>query len=169
MTKSLLIILVVLLTSIGASNASADSSTVTFQCTGTCDSIPIATNNPVSFPFPTIDVRWEGIEFDLTFNNPGEAASDTYIWNGFLNDYQPFPGNPTYPVELIFIIFDSDTMNFAMSRFNGAFEGAVRPEVADAGTVAFTPEPSSLALMLAGVWLVFVMRKRIGQGLPQAS
>jgi hypothetical protein len=31
------------------------------------------------------------------------------------------------------------------------------------------PEPSSVALMLAGIGLVFVMRKRIGQGLPQAS
>jgi hypothetical protein len=35
-------------------------------------------------------------------------------------------------------------------------------------TVA-TPEPSSVALMLLGVGLVFVMRKRIGQRLPQAS
>ena len=31
------------------------------------------------------------------------------------------------------------------------------------------PEPSSVALMLLGVGLVFVMRKRIGQCLPQAS
>ena len=30
------------------------------------------------------------------------------------------------------------------------------------------PEPSSVALMLLGVGLVFVMRKRIGQRLPQA-
>ena len=43
------------------------------------------------------------------------------------------------------------------------------------GTDAFlteatvAPEPSSFALMLLGVGLVFVMRKRIGQGLPQAS
>ena len=32
-----------------------------------------------------------------------------------------------------------------------------------------TPEPSSVALMLLGVGLVFVMRKRIAQRLPQAS
>jgi hypothetical protein len=31
------------------------------------------------------------------------------------------------------------------------------------------PEPSSVALMLLGVGLVFVMRKRIGQRLPQAG
>ena len=31
------------------------------------------------------------------------------------------------------------------------------------------PEPSSIALMLAGIGFLLVMRKRIGQGLPQAS
>jgi hypothetical protein len=44
----------------------------------------------------------------------------------------------------------------------GTTEGPVSAAVA-------APEPSSLALMLAGIGLVFVMRKRIGQGLPQAS
>ena len=41
------------------------------------------------------------------------------------------------------------------------------------GTVTFpavtTPEPSSAGLMLLGVGLVLLMRKRIGQRLPQAS
>jgi hypothetical protein len=32
-----------------------------------------------------------------------------------------------------------------------------------------TPEPSSAALMLLGIGLVLVMRKRIAQGLPQAN
>ena len=32
-----------------------------------------------------------------------------------------------------------------------------------------TPEPSSLALILLGLGALLVMRKRIGQGLPQAS
>ena len=36
-------------------------------------------------------------------------------------------------------------------------------------TAVAAPEPSSVALMLLGVGLVFVMRKRIGQHLPQAS
>jgi hypothetical protein len=36
-------------------------------------------------------------------------------------------------------------------------------------SVTPTPEPSSVALMLLGVGLMFVMRKRIGQDLPQAS
>jgi PEP-CTERM motif-containing protein len=41
----------------------------------------------------------------------------------------------------------------------GAFTGAYT------GSIAM-PEPSSLAFMLLGTGLVFVMRKRIGQGLP---
>jgi hypothetical protein len=148
--------LAVLFVSIGASNAHADSYTVTFQCTGTCDSIPIATNNPISFPSSTIDVLWEGIGFHLTFSNPGDVASDSYVWYGFLDDYQIIPG--TYPVTLIFIIVDSNTGNTARDEVNTAFEGTVRPEVVDTGTVVITPEPSSLVSMLAGVGLVFLMR-----------
>jgi hypothetical protein len=155
MRKSLWIILAVLLISIGASNVKADSYTVTFQCTGTCDSIPIATNNPVSFPFPTIDVKWEGIDFVLTFYNPIQV-SHTYVWMGNLNDYQPFPGNPTYPVDLVFSIGDPTTGFGALSIVNTVFEGPLRGEVADTGTVVFTPtpEPGSAAVMLIGVALL---------------
>jgi hypothetical protein len=43
----------------------------------------------------------------------------------------------------------------------------------DSGTLTFTPqaapEPSSVALLLLGVGLVFVMRKRIGLRLPHDS
>jgi hypothetical protein len=131
--------------------------------------LPVATNNPISFPSPTIDVLWEGNDFGLTFSNPGEAASDTYIWDGFLDDFQPFPGNPTYPVTLIFIIFDSNTGNSARDEVHTSFEGAVVPEVVDTGTVVITPEPSSLALILAGFGLVFLMRKVIRHRLPQTG
>ena len=37
------------------------------------------------------------------------------------------------------------------------------------GFIVTAPEPSSLALMLAGIGLLPLMRKRIGQRLPQAS
>ena|ERR1700730_1603704 len=156
MRKSLWMLLAVLFVSIGASNAHADSY-VTFQCTGTCDSIPIATNNPMSFPSSTIDVLWEGIGFHLTFSDPHDAASDSYVWYGFLDDYQIIPG--TYPVTLIFIIVDSNTGNAARDQVNTAFEGTVIPQVADTGNVV-TPEPSSLVSLLAGVGLVFLRRKK---------
>jgi hypothetical protein len=37
------------------------------------------------------------------------------------------------------------------------------------GFIVTAPEPSSVALMLAGIGLLLVMRKRIGQRLPQAN
>jgi hypothetical protein len=166
-----------LFVSVGASRATADSYNLTFQCTGTCDSIPIATNNPVSFPFPTIDVTWEGIGFNLTFFNPGplsSLASDTYVWNGFLDDYQLFPGNPTYPVNLIFFIADSNTPSFARDEVNTAFEGPVRGEVVDTGTVVITPapEPGSAAVTLIGIALLgflMVLRSSRASGLAKPT
>jgi hypothetical protein len=171
MTKSLWIILVVLLTTVGASNAHADSFNVTFQCTGTCTApaLPVATNNPISFPSPTIDVLWEGNGFALTFTDPGDKASDAYIWDGFLDDFQLFPGSPTFSVDLIFIIQDTNTGNTARDEVHTAFESPIVPEVVDNGTVVITPEPGSLALLLAGVGLVFLMRKVMGHRLPQTS
>jgi len=43
------------------------------------------------------------------------------------------------------------------------------PEVVDTGTVVITTEPGSLASMLAGNGLVFLIRKGIRQRLPQTS
>jgi hypothetical protein len=51
---------------------------------------------------------------------------------------------------------------------SGTTDQAIGSVVIPAATSS-VPEPSSVALMLLGVGLVFVMRKRIGQGLPQAS
>jgi len=36
-------------------------------------------------------------------------------------------------------------------------------------SIVAAPEPSSVALTLLGIWCLLVMRKRIAQGLPQAS
>jgi hypothetical protein len=53
---------------------------------------------------------------------------------------------------------------------NPSFPGwFLEPAGALIPAVTPTPEPSSVALMLLGVGLVFVLRKRIGQHLPQAS
>jgi hypothetical protein len=60
--------------------------------------------------------------------------------------------------------------NFALSDYSTPGTYTIRSStltVTDVTTVA-TPEPSSLALMLAGVGLVFAMRKR-SSGLQQAS
>jgi hypothetical protein len=171
MRKYLWIILAALFVSVGTSNANADSYTDTFRCTGTCDSIPIAISNLGGFPSPTIDVLWEGFEFDLTFNNPGEAAGDTYVWDGFLDDFQPLPGNPTYPVNLIFVITDTSTGDSARGMVSTAFEGAVVPEVVDAGTLVITPtpEPGSASLMLVGLGLIGLLLGVLNSVVPMRN
>lgn len=50
----------------------------------------------------------------------------------------------------------------------GGFEDLPQPLISGP-TVVSTPEPSSVALMLSGVGLVFAMRKRWASGLQQAS
>jgi hypothetical protein len=48
------------------------------------------------------------------------------------------------------------------------FEDLKQPRISGLSAIA-VPEPSSVALMLAGIGLLLVMRKRIGQRLPQTS
>jgi hypothetical protein len=57
------------------------------------------------------------------------------------------------------------TIQYAFSATSNGAGDSGKGLVAGPTTV---PEPSSVALMLLGVGLVFVMRKRIGQRLPQA-
>jgi hypothetical protein len=67
------------------------------------------------------------------------------------------------------LIIETDAKNFKAGNVN-VIDDVVGSTAAfePAGAVA-TPEPSSVALTLVGVGLVFVMRKRIGQGHPQTS
>jgi hypothetical protein len=60
-------------------------------------------------------------------------------------------------------------IQYAFSATSNGVGDSGRGFVAGPAAVVATPEPSSYALMLLGVGLVFVMRKRIGQRLPQAS
>jgi len=68
-----------------------------------------------------------------------------------------------------FVIYDNTDGTFDTGP-TWAFSGSGTAPYGSGG-VCFTsvPEPSSVALMLLGVGAVFVMRKRRGQGLPQAS
>jgi hypothetical protein len=151
MQKSLWIILAVLLVAIGAPNAHADSFTPIFTtdgCSGTC-ALPTALD--VTFPSPTtIDVTYLGAS-GTSFIASG-LPGDTYGW--------------TADVErgsLDFFITDGGT-----STCNGGGPGHDSCGILTFAAVT-AAEPSSVALMLLGVGLMFVMRKRIGQGLPQAS
>jgi len=66
------------------------------------------------------------------------------------------------------LVIETDAKNFKAGNVN-LIDDVVGSTAAFEPTVVAAPEPSSVALMLLGVGLVFVMRKRIGQGLPQAS
>jgi len=151
-----------LLAVIGAPSAHADSYTPNFTCTGTCTFTPTAPN--VSFPWPTtINVTYGSYSFLLTLSGDMHPG-DTYDWRAF-------PGI-VYGDES-FIILDLTCSGTCANYVSDPLTG---PSTDDSGALTFaavaTPEPSSLALMLIGIGLlgfVTVLRKRIGQGLPQAS
>jgi hypothetical protein len=162
MRKSVWIMLAVLLVAIGAPNARADAFTPVFTtngCSGTC-LLPTAPD--VTFPSPTT--------MDVTFGNTsdgtitsvaipsGDAAGDAYSWSA-----------QNVLTSVSFILSDVTNAGTTFSC-NGFVD---RTGALSCGTLTFSavtaPEPSSAALMLLGVGVLFVLRKRIGQGLPQAS
>ena len=87
-----------------------------------------------------------------------------------------FYTGPAAPGPLTLDGFSFQSTSNLVGQIQYAFS-ATSNGVGDSGTgmvagptaAVAAPEPSSIALMLLGVGLVFVMRKRIGQGLPQAS
>ena len=151
-----------LLVVIAAPSAHADSFAPIFTtngCTGTC-LLPTALD--VTFPSPTT--------MDVTFGHfgggtitsvaipSGDAAGDVYSWSA-----------QELATSVSFIL--SDVTNGGTTFSCDGFVD--RTGALSCGTLSFAavtaPEPSSATLMLVGVGLAFVMRKRIGQRLPQAS
>jgi PEP-CTERM motif len=175
MRKSLWIIVAVLFVAIAAPNAHADSST-----DGTIN-FTVSSGGPTptgSFVFDdTTDtltsytVTWDGVLFNLqpllsSFTLVDLEASGT--WCGVASGATPpdgcfGPGEMTLST-LSFLVANTGT---GVYTINSAV--ASGSYVVTATTVAPTPEPGSVALMLLGVGVVFVMWKRIGRGLPQAS
>ena len=158
MRKSLWIILLLMFVTSVAPNAHADSYTPTFTCTGPCVSVPTAPD--VSFPSPTtITETWDTYVAAISLPSQ-DTYSDDYVWT---NTSSSLNGQ-----ELIIM----DNTN-GIEAIGFLSIPTISVPIEDIGTLSFapvaTPEPSSIALMLTGVGLVFVMRKRIGQALPQAK
>ncbi len=144
-------ILTLLLGAIVAPCARADS--VTFTCVATeYVGCPAAapTAPDVTFPSPALDITFDSQTIDLTLPSY-DVDTDTYTWATSNN---------------LFIISDTDQA-FGM--------GANAPDVStyvedEGGTLVFgpssgstaTPEPGTSTLMLLGIGLVLVMRKRLG-------
>jgi len=156
MRKSLWIILAVLLVTIAAPNAHADSFSVTFTSQF---GHPPPTAMDVTFPSPTLDITWQGIAFTVAFPS-SFLPGDSYGWGTQASGTNVTMFIEDFTVGLPFIFSDIVSVPAGF--------------VHDAGNLTFTPtvaapEPSSIALMLLGIGLVLVMRTRIGQRLPQAS
>jgi hypothetical protein len=149
MRKSLWIMLAILLVAIAAPNAHADVTpygTYTVECLGPCASDPTVTIDSTRIDFTVFGNSVDITGLALTAGN----LEGWNIDNGLLSITDVTSGVPVVaPISLTF-----PTSNEA---------GLFLP-----GTVP-TPEPGSLGLMLLGVGLAFVLRKRVGQGLPQAS
>jgi hypothetical protein len=180
MPKSLWIILAVLAVAVGAPYASADIVTLDLSgsltpageacspsgctlggdivinnTTGTVTSVDftVAGESPSVGPFNTF-IEFVAIGSTLVTN---DSAGDVFTLL--------LSGNPGTLVGYTGGAILAGAIDGSMGTVFSVNTGAALTE---AEAVA-APEPSSVALMLLGVGLVFVTRKRIGQGLPQAS
>ena len=149
MRKSLWIILAISFLALGARNAYADSYAVTFPGSGDYVSAP-----DVTFPAPTtLTVTLAPTPFQFTVVLPAiDSPGDAYTWQVYVN---PLPG--TCEV-CAFQIFDSTTgVASEVGGLTNTFVFASGPLVF---TPVGTPEPSSIALILLGVGILLVGRRR---------
>ena len=162
MRKSLWITLAVLLVAIGAPLAHADSFTYTY--TDTADGVSWTT---AAISAVTMETSVPGADLTASSNSGvfmGCVTASVILDRGGIGGTTTiFSGTCPAP-----IIHNID--GFALTDYStpGTYFGSPGDTLVVTAAVA-APEPSSVALMLLGVGLVFVMRKRIGQRLPQAS
>lgn len=172
MRKCLGIMPVLLLfAAIGASNAQADTLfTYTYTNTNayswTTEPIPVVTA-------PTTLTAAELTATSLFFNYTGCVITQVVLDQGTFGGITFQPGGQ----ETDFVSstcggtqgsYVADQFAIADYGSPGTYIGATSQSTLVVNTVQ-TPEPSTGGLMLIGIGLVFVMRKRIGQGLHQQA
>lgn len=165
MRKSLWIVpLLLLFAAFVASNARADMYTPVFTCSGTCTVAP-PTAPDVSFPSPAISETWFVVGVyvpPISLILPAaDSPTDTYTWSN-TNDIlatPPFVSLTITDMTTGAVTSITETYNVSFARFT------------DSGNLTFTlvPEPGTVSLMLSGIGLVLVMRKRIAEGLPKVN
>ncbi len=183
MRKSLWIILAVLVVAIGAPNALADtitSGTLAFTLAGGVGIAPTAgsfTYDNTTNQFTSFTVVWDGLTFDLSF---GATQTNFLALIGAIPSPQtwtaaciPSTVHPTIPCDGL--------LDFGLFAGTLVLGSAVQPLVptqnlaVGGGTftvtqvVTTTPEPGAVSLLLMGIGLVSVMRKRIARGRQQVT
>jgi hypothetical protein len=180
MRKSLWIMLAALLVAIGAPYAAADTVTLDVSGTMTGGTLggDIVINNTTgalisedvtlsggsagpftSVTFITADGTLTDIRMDFEIQT-SSAILDLEMATATPGSLVGYDGGPLDTRTAIFVFAPTcGPQGCTDALVSGALTPAVTP----------APEPSSVALMLLGLGLLFVMRKRTGQGLPQAS
>ena len=111
-------------------------------------------NQPVTWKAPGFEFSNLSLTWEATGSEPSMVVSSAGGAPQFSSASLPFPAMVSFPGQGIGSLSQQkDKKGISDSPIDGAVA---------------TPEPSSLAIMLAGVGLVFAMRKRYS-GLQQAS
>jgi hypothetical protein len=167
MRKSLWITLAVLVVAVGAPNAHAGSFNATFTVDpcpimlgSTClGNTPTVNNNPIVFPLPgDLSFTWDGQTFIFSFANLG--AGDSYTWSA-----SAATDIASYGTTLFTITDTTQSYSQTSSQVVTCPIGCPNIDNTDSGTLSFAPvgasvpEPSSVALMLAGIGVLLVTRK----------
>jgi hypothetical protein len=164
MQKTLWIMLALVVAG-GAPVAHADSFAPLFSPSGvvdcpTCGIAGTPTAPDVTFPSPTLSITDQGIGFSVMLP-PSSLPGDSYSWSTSIAGFFGSEATMTI-VDTTRNTSVSDTVGLCFCTFENEF-----------GSLKFTPvtapEPSSLALIPLGLGALLIMRKRIGQRLPQAS
>jgi hypothetical protein len=192
MLKTLWITLTVLFVAIGAPNAHADSYTDgTINFTVTAGNVAAAPTGSFVYDnttneFTDLTVHWTVLGFEIIFPLTG-CANGTGYGASVIVCTRTSDGQTSYQALTSCKVGTTETCTWwASTCFIGCYDDSFRlssgewliaeihldaspySELYAVGTFT-TPEPSSFGLMLLGIGLVLVMRKRMAQGLPRAT
>jgi hypothetical protein len=182
MKKLLYVIPALLLCALIATpNARADSYTPTFSCNGpvynpylTCVSDVSPPSAPsVAFPAPTIDISSTGAgnaDFDITLAS-ADSPTDQYSW-ALETGQEPCPigfcNVGTFYIRDVTTGISSESttedIDFSPDPAYGYYGSLTFSPVS-----ASAPEPASIVLMLLGIGLIVLMRKRFILRMPQTT
>ena len=159
MKKLLCLVPVVMLFAvIGTPNARADSYDATFTCSS-CFATPEIPSG-VTFPTPTtFTITYGPITFSDFILSAPDAPTDTYEWSTAGFQCCASNDNPPINSQEFYITDETDGVT-STGTWEGTQLGNGNGSLTFSPASAATPEPAPVFLMLLGVGLMFLMRKR---------